>query len=92
MTSRYANGCPLDGDREGERANVLVPREGHMRTILLRVIAGAGLGLSFLVASSAGSVPLATPTAVKSAIEALSVTDVVHCRRYPHAASIRPAA
>jgi len=53
-----------------------------MRPIFLRAVAGASLSLSALMVSPADSVPIAIPTAMKSASDAQSLTQVVHCRKY----------
>ena len=55
-----------------------------MRPIFLRAVAGASLSLSALMVSPADSVPIAIPTAMKSASDAQSLTQVVHCRKYRH--------
>jgi hypothetical protein len=55
-----------------------------MRSHLLGMAAGAGLGLIFLGTSPAGAITVATPTGLRQAADALGLTDTVHCRRYLH--------
>lgn len=55
-----------------------------MRSLLLGVAAGAGLGLVCLATSPANSMTIARPTDVRQAVDALNLTEAVHCRRYLH--------
>lgn len=55
-----------------------------MRSLLLRVTACAGLGLTSLATSPANSLPIATPTGFQQAADALQLIETVHCRRYLH--------
>jgi hypothetical protein len=55
-----------------------------MRSVLLAVTAGAGLGLIFLTTFPANSITITTPAAVRQAADALDLTEAVHCRRYAH--------
>ena len=55
-----------------------------MRSHLLTVTANAGLALILLTASPANSITTTTPAGVRQAIDALHLTEAVHCRGYPH--------
>jgi hypothetical protein len=58
--------------------------EEDMRSLLLTVTAGAGLGLIVLTTSPANSFTVTTPAGVRQASAALDLTESVHCRRYSH--------
>ena len=55
-----------------------------MRSLLLGLAASAGLGLVPLATSPANSITITAPTSVRQAIDALNLTETVHCRRYLH--------
>jgi hypothetical protein len=55
-----------------------------MRLLLLGVAASAGLGLVSLATSPANSITIARPTDARQAVDALNLTETVHCRRYLH--------
>lgn len=55
-----------------------------MRSLLLTVTASAGLALIFLATSPASSITITMPAGVRQAVDALDLTEAVHCRRYPH--------
>jgi hypothetical protein len=59
-------------------------QEEDMRSLLVTMTAGAGLGLILLAASPASSITLGTPAAVRQAADALDLTEAVHCRKYRH--------
>lgn len=55
-----------------------------MRSLFLGVAASAGLGLISLATSPANSMIMARPADARQAVDALSLTEAVHCRRYLH--------
>jgi hypothetical protein len=55
-----------------------------MRLLMLRVAAGAGLGVIVFATTSANAITTAAPAGVRHSANALHLTDLVHCRRYPH--------
>jgi hypothetical protein len=55
-----------------------------MRPFLLTVATGTSLGLSLLTTSPGNSMTIAAPMGLRPAVQALALTEAVHCRRYPH--------
>ena len=54
-----------------------------MRSLLLTMTVGAGLGLIFLT-FPVNAITITTPAGVRSAADALDLSEAVHCRKYSH--------
>jgi hypothetical protein len=55
-----------------------------MRSLLLTATTSASLAIIVLTISPASSITIGTPTGVRQAIDALHMTESVHCRKYRH--------
>jgi hypothetical protein len=59
-------------------------KEDDMRSLLLTLTAGAGLGLIVFTTSPANSITITTPAGIRQVADTLDLAEAVHCRKYSH--------